>query len=115
MGTGLGLYISKEIFEHMGGEVRAYSKPNVGSTFVICIPTKALPIMPESPLHFSVNDDIIPRLKGQKLKTIVADDSSFNVSLVSNFYSKMRIEVLATANNDKSHMINTSRELVELI
>jgi len=39
VGTGLGLYITKEICEKMGGKIRVYSKVGMGTTFVICIPT----------------------------------------------------------------------------
>ena len=39
IGTGLGLYITKEICKKMNGDVQAYSKLGTGSTFIICIPT----------------------------------------------------------------------------
>jgi signal transduction histidine kinase len=39
IGTGLGLYITKEIIDKMNGEIRAYSQPEVGTTFTFCIPT----------------------------------------------------------------------------
>jgi len=100
MGTGLGLFISKEIVENMGGQIRAYSKQSVGSTFVICLPTIALPI--QSPLYqpqSNLNDHLIPKLRARGFKAIVADDSSFNVSLVCNFYVKIGVEVLGTASN----------------
>jgi len=101
MGTGLGLFISKEIVENMGGQIRAYSKPKIGSTFVICIPTVAVPMQMQSMQQINLNDQLIPRLRSRKLTTIVADDSAFNVSLVCNFYAKIGVEVLATANNGK--------------
>jgi len=99
MGTGLGLYISKEIIENMKGQIRAYSKPRIGSTFIICIPTAAEPLQPQAELQMSVNDHLIPRLRSKRFTTIIADDSSFNVSLVSNFYLKLGVKVLATASN----------------
>jgi len=102
MGTGLGLFISKELVENMGGEIRVYSKPKVGTTFIICIPTTALPTQPQSEQQLSISDNLIPRIKSQTLTTIVADDSAFNVSLVCNFYSKIGVKVLATASNGQS-------------
>ena len=38
IGTGLGLYITKEICENMNGEIRVYSKVGIGSTFIFCVP-----------------------------------------------------------------------------
>lgn len=39
MGSGLGLYITKEIAKLSGGDVKAFSRVGVGSNFVLCIPT----------------------------------------------------------------------------
>jgi len=102
LGTGLGLYISKELCVNMGGEIRAYSKPGIGSTFIVCIPSSTLPIQQQSVSNLSLLDGIIPRIKARKLKTIIADDSPFNVGLVSNFYAKIGAQVLASASNGKT-------------
>jgi len=101
MGTGLGLFLSKEIIENMEGEIRVYSKPKIGSTFIICIPTTALPINPQPEQEMNINNELIPKLKQKKLKTIVADDSAFNVNLVCEFYSRIGVQVLGTASNGK--------------
>jgi len=99
LGTGLGLYISKEICKNMGGDIRAYSKLRKGSTFIVCIPTTALAGQESSQLNIKLDDGVIPRIKAKKLNAIVADDSPLNVNLVTNFLSKVGVEVSATANN----------------
>jgi len=38
LGSGLGLYITKQLCLQMKGDIRAYSKPNKGSVFILCIP-----------------------------------------------------------------------------
>jgi len=38
IGTGLGLYITKEICTRMGGQIKVYSKENIGTTFIVYIP-----------------------------------------------------------------------------
>jgi len=98
MGTGLGLFISKEICKNMNGDVRVYSKQKVGTTFVVCIPTTALAT--ESRSQGSIQtESIISFLKDKNLNTIIADDSPFNVNLVSSFSSKLGLKVIATASN----------------
>jgi two-component system sensor histidine kinase SenX3 len=37
-GSGLGLYISQELVERMGGRLRVDSRPGHGSTFTIQLP-----------------------------------------------------------------------------
>ena len=41
IGAGLGLWITKELVELMGGKIEIYSKPNVGTCLVIMIKTKS--------------------------------------------------------------------------
>jgi len=98
MGTGLGLFISRQICRNMGGDIRIYSKPNIGTTAVICIPAVALPsrhkLSNESDLS-----NVIKELSEWKLQTLVADDSPFNVNLVSSFFSKIGAKVITKASN----------------
>jgi signal transduction histidine kinase len=42
-GTGLGLALAKEITDHMGGEIRVNSRPEVGSNFSLLLPLSKTP------------------------------------------------------------------------
>jgi signal transduction histidine kinase len=42
-GTGLGLALAKEITDHMGGEIRVDSRPEVGSNFSLLLPLSRKP------------------------------------------------------------------------
>jgi signal transduction histidine kinase len=37
-GSGLGLFIVKEILQKLGGQIKVESKPGVGSTFIFSLP-----------------------------------------------------------------------------
>jgi len=95
IGTGLGLYITKEICNKMGGDIRVYSKQGVGSTFIACIPAVSVPARRES-LDVGYIRNVFSQ---KKSKAIVADDSPFNVSLMCSYFEKIGIEVVATADN----------------
>ncbi len=38
MGTGLGLYLSRELVRAHGGDIRVQSSPGSGSTFTVIVP-----------------------------------------------------------------------------
>jgi len=99
IGTGLGLFITKEICDAMDGEIRAYSKIGVGTTFVVCLPAVALPLDDESGLQRASSKSMIARLTERRLKALVADDSPFNVSLISDYLSKFGASVVSVAYN----------------
>jgi len=96
IGTGLGLFITKEICNTMGGEIRAYSKPGVGTTFVVCIPTVALPLNPSQKIDIQ---SIVKCLSEKCIRAVVADDSPFNVNLISDYLSKFWGSAISIAYN----------------
>jgi len=98
MGTGLGLFITKEICQKMEAEIRVYSRPNKGTTFIICIPTMNISVKPRLQVHrtFASMSEMVCL---QNLKCIVADDSPLNVAMVCNFFEKLSIKPVNTAGN----------------
>lgn len=66
-GTGLGLFISKQLVEKMGGQVSVESAPGKGSTFSLTI------VVGVSPEDRDVNSPV--RLPQRRLRVLVADDN----------------------------------------
>jgi len=96
IGTGLGLFITKEICFAMGGEIRAYSKIGTGTTFVVCIPAVAMPVENRPRVNA---ESVLRQLTEKHLKALVADDSPFNVNLMSNYFSQFGGSTVAGAYN----------------
>lgn len=87
-GTGLGLYITRELAAGMGGELTATSTPGMGSTFSIKLPLPAAVMeknsapatTPQPDLH-----DIPEEFTGCFL--LVAEDNPVNQSVISQLLS----------------------------
>jgi len=95
IGTGIGLYVSKEICRKMGGEIRAYSQLKKGSTFIVCIPTKTVSMRTDSIMN-------IGSLTGSRTsRALVVDDIKFNVQVIEKFLKKYGVAETDHAINGK--------------
>lgn len=109
-GTGLGLTISKQLVERLGGSIQVSSEVGVGSQFTFtleldhleCIETEILALNFDKPVELNVE---IPRFTG---RVLVADDLRDIRVLIGQFVQLTGVEVVyATDGADVIRIVNS--------
>lgn len=86
-GTGLGLLISRELIEAMGGSIEVESAPGVGTVFWFWLPLQeAAAVAQEAPARSAPPADIAGLLDG---KVLVVDDNHVNLLLAGAMLDRM--------------------------
>jgi len=83
-GLGLGLSISKQLIEKLGGELSVKSTKNVGTSFSFNIPY-SLAHTPKLPVK--TGTDLVPKLG----RILVADDDDINIMVLSKILGSINI------------------------
>jgi PAS domain S-box-containing protein len=120
-GTGLGLTISRQIVEMLGGEISVQSDPGQGSVFTVTVPTGSVPGVQfiESPSE-SVCDVEDPAGKTTTSETLagvrvlLAEDSIDNQELLSTFLTNAGAKV-EIAENGKIAVEKARRQTFDVI
>ena len=110
IGTGLGLWICKELAKGLDGDIKMRSVVGVGSTFELTIRTTISRVLKKqhSFTNFSQYSDNSPtrsiqkRKKQNKRKILIADDDNFNVELMKNFLDKFAIEYFCAYDGEEA-------------
>jgi CheY-like chemotaxis protein len=87
-GAGLGLYISKQIVDLLGGEIMVASEPGQGSTFSFVVPYQET--LPD--LH--VRSPLITGYQGARRKILVVDDEPLNRSMLRELLSAVGFDAV---------------------
>jgi len=84
-GTGLGLYICKQLVELQEGEINVESKENTGSTFSFFIPYKKIAAEPTE----NAGDNLTSKLNG--LNILAVDQNELSLTFLKMLTSKWNI------------------------
>ena len=104
-GTGLGLYLSKQFAERLGGTIRTQSVVNLGSTFSLEVDTGDISyyrmLHSEDQVRYQANNDAVPtteQYSAHGVNILVVDDNPDNQRLISVLLKKAGA-IITLANN----------------
>ena len=98
IGTGLGLWITKELIELMNGMIEVYSTPNVGTCFVILI--KSHSRLPVNEIQMNPRELPGNQLISQyDLNCMIVEDIVYNQEINRKFLSKCGLHNIFIASN----------------
>ena len=114
-GSGLGLYISRELTEKHGGQVGVRSEPGQGSTFAFYVKSRRAPITSQPPLEPSRAIAGSPELANlsDEFKLSLQQEDRFEILLVEDNLINQR--VLARQLRKAGCIVHTANDGVEAL
>ena len=95
-GTGLGMAITKQLADLMGGEIRVESEPGKGSKFTVTIPFAVNPEPPAEETVFAAVDDV----RGMRL--LLAEDNELNMEIAVELLENAGAALTAVENGQQA-------------
>jgi len=110
--TGLGLAITKNLVSLLGGKIECKSTLNVGTTFIVHIPTH--PISEEEYLKIIASKNLInlEKLKGKKI--LICEDNKINTMILEKLLLEKGL-IVDTAENGKIGLEKTKTNKYDAI
>ena len=98
-GSGLGLTITKQLLELMGGSIHVESVYGVGSTFVFDLPQK---VIDATPADVSKLDEVVERIDAEmesftfvapQARVLVVDDNAVNLTVTKGLLEPLEMQI----------------------
>jgi len=96
LGTGLGLFITKQICQRMDGQIKVFSKEGKGTSFIFCIPVTCGQSEAEHSMDLVSIEQLVSK---RRLSAMLVDDLAFNHTILNNYFDRLDIEVKDIAIN----------------
>ena len=99
-GTGLGLFITRELARGMGGDLEVTSTPGSGSCFTLTLPLRSAPDSADDPTETLRDEDIPQEFRGRTV--LLAEDNPTNQVVASHWLARAGIRCLIAPDGGKA-------------
>jgi len=114
-GSGLGLYLSRQIVEAMGGTIGARSTPRLGSIFSVRIPLRKLPDRSELDLlgpepSLKVMESVAANPEARRIRILLAEDHPVNRKVVQLILAPFPVDLTIAVDGQEAVKAFMGRE-----
>lgn len=113
-GTGLGLPITKELLEMMGGTITAESEYGKGSEFILTIPQKVIDATPAGKVTYKRRSATSMNFTAPKARILLVEDNEVNVRVAQGLFKPLKFN-MDVAENGLASLKKISENRYDLV